>query len=91
MDQILTALFSKLADQALPTLMLVAALVWLHKSNKTLITALNKERSERLAHLEKSNLECVSDRRLLHEKHDQLWDRFIEHLAAERQKQGGQE
>ena len=84
MDAVISALFVKLADQALPTLMLVAALVWVHKSNKTLINALNEERKQRIEHLEKSAIDCVKDRTDLRNENKKLWDRFLEHVQKSR-------
>ena len=84
MDQLLAVLFTKLGDQALPTIMLVVALVYVHKSNKTLINALNEERRQRIDHLEKSNLDCIKDRADIHNKQNELWDKFIEHLSKSR-------
>ncbi|MEI6715996.1 MAG: hypothetical protein WCO60_19775 [Verrucomicrobiota bacterium] len=83
MDQIISLILAKFADQALPTLMLVIALVWLHKSNNTLINALNEERRQRIDHLEKSSLDCIKDRTELHNENKELWDRFLDHVSKE--------
>ena len=65
--------WESIASAGLPALLMAAAVWWLQKTNSTLICALNEEREDRMARMDKEierlrskSDECERDRLALH-------------------------
>ena len=71
-------LLQQLASAGLPALLMAIAVWWLQKSNSNIISAYNKERSERLDMMEQHMRSCDEDRRRISDKLSAVSDRMVD-------------
>jgi hypothetical protein len=67
-------IWNELASAGLPALLMAMAVWWLQKSNRELLTELNRERTDRLDLMQEQIAKCENDRA-------KLWSTLMRHLG----------
>lgn len=67
-------IWNELASAGLPALLMALAVWWLQKSNRDLLTELNRERTDRLDLMQEQIRNCEQDRA-------KLWNTLMRHLG----------
>lgn len=67
-------IWDQLASAGLPALLMALAVWWLQKSNRELLTELNRERTDRLDLMQEQIANCEQDRA-------KLWSTLMRHLG----------
>ncbi|MEY4442984.1 MAG: hypothetical protein RL442_1984 [Pseudomonadota bacterium] len=67
-------LWNELASAGLPALLMAMAVWWLQKSNRELLTELNRERTDRLDLMQEQIAKCEDDRA-------KLWQALMRHIG----------
>ena len=67
-------LWNELASAGLPALLMAMAVWWLQKSNRELLTELNRERTDRLDLMQEQITKCEDDRA-------KLWQALMRHTG----------
>lgn len=85
--ELIKTLLTSAAGTGLGSLVLVVALIYLHKNNQNTLAALQVERDQRIKSLEQSREDCQADRKVLHgeleklqAKVEDIYTKWIDHL-----------